>query len=277
VGFLGYTLQGSLHYNHDDDSTHVDDNGVPVRPSVLGDVVSRELDIYYLGFAGDGHIGRVNLTHEYFFAFGTDEHNPLAGHEVDVEAHMFFIELSVDVDWLRPRISFLWASGDDDPMDEKARGFDGILDNPNFAGGLNSYWIRQNVRLLGVGLMQRLSAFPNLRSNKFQGQANSVNPGLLYWTAGVDADLTQELRASLNISYLRFAQTGALEPFVNQNDIDSEIGWEFTLSALYRPMLVNNIQVAGGLSLLLPGNGFADLYESDDPLFSLFVQFTLVY
>ena len=275
--FLGYTISGLVAYNRDNESTHFDDNRVPVRPPVLGDADPHRLDIFYAGLSGDGHIGRINITHEYFYAYGEDSRNPLAGRAVDVEAHMFFLEASVDFDWYRPRVSFLFASGDDDPMDGTARGFDAILDNPNFAGGLNSFWIRQNLRLLGVGLVHRSSAFPTLRSSKLEGQANFVNPGLLFLNAGIDAELTAELRASLNVSYLRFAETGSLEPFVNQNDIDGEIGWEANVGLIYRPKLTNNIQIASGLALFLPGEGFKDIYESDDELFSAFVQLTLVY
>jgi hypothetical protein len=272
----GYTLQGAFFYNHDEGTPHVDDNGVPVRPGIVGAAEPHDLDVFYMGFSGDGHIGRVNLTHEYFFAFGEDSLNPLAQREVDVEAHMAFVELSFDVDWWRPRASFLWASGDDDPGDGTAKGFDSILDNPNVAGGQGSFWVRQSLRLLGVNLVQRFSPYPSLRTAKAEGQANHVNPGLLLWTLGADAELTQEVRASLNVSYLRFSETGALEPFVNQ-PIDAEIGWEVSLAALYRPNLTNNVQLAGGLGVFFPGRGFADLYESRSTLYSLFFQLTLVY
>ncbi|NJN14732.1 MAG: hypothetical protein HC813_03745 [Planctomycetes bacterium] len=79
------------------------------------------------------------------------------------------------------------------------------------------------------------------------------------------------------MSYLRFARTGSLEPFLNQNDVDEEIGFEVTLAAQWRPNLTNNFQVAGGLSVLFPGRGFGDLYESRDPLYSLFLQLTVTY
>jgi hypothetical protein len=275
--FLGYTIQGSVHYNRDNASSHIDENGFPVRPPVLGDAQPHQLDIVYVGLAGSGHIDRVNLTHEYFFAYGEDSHNPIAGRPVDVAAHMFFLELSVDYDWYRPRFSFLFASGDDDPFDGRAKGFDSIIDIPNFAGGGSSYWIRQSLRLLGVGLNQRFSAYPDLRAAKFQGQANFVNPGIFLWNAGLDADLTQEVNASLNVSYLRFAETAVLEPFLNQNDIPEEIGFEVSLGARYRPLLTNNVELSGGLSAFFPGSGFEDIYEVDDTLYSAFLQVTLVY
>jgi len=272
----GYTLSGAFLFNHDDGQPHTDENGVPVRPGAVGDATDHRIDVYYFGISGDGHIGRVNVTHEYFFALGQDSMNPLAQRQQDIEAQMFFLELSVDVDWWRPRASFLWASGDDDPFDGHARGFDSILDDPNIAGGRSSFWIRQAIRLLNTNLVQRFSPYPDLRTSKAEGEANFVNPGLLLWNLGADADLTQEVRASFNVSYLRFAETGSLEPFVNQT-ISNEIGWEVTLSALYRPNLTNNVQIAGGLGVFFPGQGFSDLYETSDTLYSAFLQFTFVY
>ncbi|MFQ5844177.1 MAG: hypothetical protein ACE5JG_04235 [Planctomycetota bacterium] len=273
----GYTAQLSFHYNHDPASGHIDENGVPVRPGILGRAEPHRIEAFYLGWAGDGHIGRLNITHEYFFAFGEDSMNPLAARRVDLRAHLLFVELSVDFDWYRLRASLLWASGDDDPTDADATGFDAIFDNPNFAGGASSFWIRQNLRLLGVGLVHRLSALPTLRSSKIEGQANFVNPGIWFLTVGADAELLQELRVNLNLSYLRFDQTGALEPFLNQNDVESEIGFELTLAAQYRPRLTNNIQLTAGASVFLPGSGFGDLYESRDALASLFLQLTLTF
>jgi hypothetical protein len=272
----GYTISGAFLYDHDDGTPHTDENGVPVRPGAVGAATNHRIDAYYVGLSGDGHIGRLNLTHEYFYVFGRDDLNPLAQQAVDLQAQMFFAELSWDVDWWRPRASFLWASGDDDPFDRTAKGFDSILDNSNVAGGASSFWDRQAIRLLNTNLVQRFSPYPNLRTSKAEGEANFVNPGLLLWDLGVDADLTQELRGSLDVSYLRFSETGSLEPFVNQR-IDNEIGWEITLSAVYRPNLTQNVRVTGGLGVFFPGKGFSDLYETSDTLYSAFLQLTLVY
>ena len=273
----GYTLNGSFAWNHDAGGEHFDRNGLPTRPPQVGAATRGTIDAFYLGFTGDGHIGRWNITHEYFYAFGTQNDNAVSGQDVDISAHMFFLELSYDIDWWRPRFSLLWASGDGNPYDDKARGFDTILDNPNFAGGNNSYWIRQGLRLVGVGLTSRFSAFPNLRAQKFEGQANFVNPGLLFLTAGADIDVAVEWRASLNLSYLMFDDTGSLEPLLNQNDIARSLGWEATLGLQYRPNAVQNVQFLGGASLFLPGEGFQDIYESDSMIGSLFLQMVLVY
>ena len=45
------------------------------------------------------------------------------------------LELAYEVDWRKYRVSFFYATGDDDINDGTAKGFDAIVDNPQFAGG----------------------------------------------------------------------------------------------------------------------------------------------
>ena len=54
-------------------------------------------------------------------------------------------------DWIRVRATALYASGDGDPYDNKAGGFDAIMEDPQIAGADTSYWIRQAVPLIGGG------------------------------------------------------------------------------------------------------------------------------
>ncbi|MDQ6908207.1 MAG: hypothetical protein M3176_15405, partial [Chloroflexota bacterium] len=56
--FKGYTAQASFHASFDDASRHYDKNGFLVRPEPLGDVRDHYVQSYYLGWAGDGHIGK---------------------------------------------------------------------------------------------------------------------------------------------------------------------------------------------------------------------------
>jgi hypothetical protein len=59
----GYTIQGSFHYNDDRRSVEFDRNGFLVRPALIGDVRPHAVKVGYLGFSGDGHLGRLNLSH----------------------------------------------------------------------------------------------------------------------------------------------------------------------------------------------------------------------
>lgn len=274
---LGYTAQASVHVSRDDASVQYDDNGFLVRPDPIGSVKAHDVDAVYLGWTGDGHFDRFNLTHALYWATGEDELNPLAGRAVEINALLGAFEGSIDFDWLRVRGSFLYASGDRHPTDRSATGFDSIFEGANFAGGPLSFWNRQNVRIGGVNLTNRLSQLPDLRSSKTQGQLNFVNPGLLLYNAGVDVEITPELKAVANASYMRFDHTNSLEILVNQPGISPTLGWDASLALIARPFLNNNMTVTVGGSGFFPGEGFTQVFESDDTLYSAFFQLTLVY
>lgn len=259
--FPGYNTQVSFHYNRDQASTKFDNNGFLVRPDPVGVYAPHQVDAYYLGWSGNGHINRYNVSHAAYYVTGNDELNPLAGRAQEIHAFMGALELSYDRDWARFRCSYFYASGDSDPNDTQANGFDAIFDNPNFAGGEFSYWNRQQVRLFGVNLVQRQSLIPNLRSSKFQGQTNFVNPGIQLVNFGFDADLTTKFKWINNANYLWFNQTESLEVYTFQEKVRNEIGLDLSSGVEYRPLLNNNILIVGGISGLLVGNGFRDLYQ----------------
>ena len=64
--WLGYISSLSFHYNHDDRGFHFDDNGFLVSPAPVGIAQENEINSYYLGWAGEGHIGRLNVTHAFY-------------------------------------------------------------------------------------------------------------------------------------------------------------------------------------------------------------------
>ena len=258
----GYTIQGSFHLNDDRRGVKFDRNGFLVRPAPIGDFRPHAIKAAYVGFSGDGHLGRLNLSHSYQFAFGHDESNPIAGKRVNIRSHMGALEASIDKDYLRFKGSFFFAQGDATPTDERATGFDAILDDPNFVGGQFSYWNRNGIRLTqtGVGLVQPNSILPSLRSSKTQGQANFVNPGILIYNAGVDVEVTQRLKAVFNVNYLRFHRTEPLEYLLFQNRIRHDIGFDYSLGVAYRPFLINNVQLTFGAAALQPGRGFRDIF-----------------
>ena len=220
--------------------------------------------------------------------FRSDDH-PLADHRQDIRAHMAALELSVDRDWLRFKGTAFWASGDDDARNATASGFDAIYDGPNFAGGPFSFWQRSAVALTQTGVLLKSSGslLPSLRSSKFEGQANFVNPGILLLGAGIDAELTPKLRMALVGNYLRFDKTGALEYLLFQPGIRKPIGFDVGGGFTYRPLLNENVVVTAGFTGLLPGAGFEDIYSStctvpgcgaeSRKLFNAFVQLKLAY
>jgi len=282
----GYTAQASLHYLRDEPSFHFDTNGFLVRPDPVGSFTPHSVRALYLGWTGLGHFGRINVDHAFYFATGTDSLNPIAGpdpafgahDQVNILAGMAALEVSIDRDWWRPRIAYLYSSGDRNPTDRTANGFDSILDNPAFAGGGFSFWNRFGILLPGTGvaLVNRGSLIPDLRSSKDEGQPNFVNPGLRLLSGGVDLDLTPKLRLEATANYLRFDHTEVLELLLFQSPIHTHIGWDLSLGARYRPLLSNNIVLLAGVAALLPGAGFKDIYGPDrGPLVGTFADLVL--
>jgi hypothetical protein len=262
--FPGYTSQVSFTYNNDPRSLKYDKNRFLVRPDPVGNFQQHSVNVGYFGWAGDGHIGRYNLTHQFYWAVGRDSMNPLANQAQTISAQMFAIELSYDRDWARFKGSFFYSSGDKNPNNSHATGFDTILDNPNFAGGPFSFWNRQQLPLFGVNLKQRLSLIPDLRSSKLQGQANFVNPGILIPNVGFDLDLTPKLKMINNANLLYFDSTAPLERFLFDGNIKKFIGVDLSSGFEYRPLLSDNIVCMFGVSTLLPGEGFFNLFNNFD-------------
>ena len=165
-----------------------------------------DLDAYYFGWTGDGHIGPLNLTHAFYEVIGKDSFNDLAGQPQTINAQMAALELSYDHDWIRYKASLFYASGDSNPTGHTATGFDSIVDNPNFTGGPFSWYVHQGIGLAGtsVNLKQADSLVPDLRTSKTEGQANFDNPGLFLAGVGTEIEVTPKLRNFINLNYIRF-------------------------------------------------------------------------
>jgi len=276
--FPGYTVEFLGAYNKDDGGLHYDDNGFLVRPAPVGKVINQgvgpiphSIQVGYFGWLGSGHIKRLNLTHAFYEVAGKDSFNPIAGRRVTVNGQMAAAELSLDRDWIRYRVSAFYASGDGDPRNGRANGFDSIVDLPNFAGGLFSFWNREGIRLTGSGVSLTTdgSLLPNMRSNKEEGQSNFVNPGIFLVNAGADVNITPKLKGFANFNYLRFMHTEPIEFVLFAAPIRHVIGEDLGAGVQYRPPLSENIILTGGASMLQPGAGFRDIYTGRT-LFSLF-------
>lgn len=187
----------------------------------------------------------------------------------------------MDFDWIRVRASGAWASGDDDPYDDESHGYDAIFENPIFAGADTSYWIRQNIPLIGgggVALSTRNGLLANLRSSKEQGQSNFDNPGLRLIGLGADFDLTPQSRISGNLNHLWFDDTAVLEAARAAAPIDNDIGTDFSVAYIWRPFFTQNIVLRVSGAALFPGEGLKNLYGTDDtPYYSVLANLILTY
>ena len=278
---LGFTSQVAIVHNRNSESDEhfIDDNGFVVRPAAIGVQTLRDYEVTYVGYNGDGHIGPWNLTTSAYYAFGKEEPATFSGVSSDISAAFAALEVSRDFDWIRVRGTLIYGSGDDDPYDDKSTGFDAIFENPLIAGADTSFWIRQAVPLIGggrVALSQPNGILNSLRANKFQGQSNFTNPGIVLIGTGADFDVTAKLRASVNVNQLWFENTAVLEAARNQGNIGKSIGQDLSLSIIYRPFTSQNVVIRVAASALLPGDGYKDLFGSDVP-YSVLANLILAY
>ncbi len=277
----GFTSQFVIAHNRnrEGDKNFVDDNGFLVRPAALGIQKKREYDVTYLGLNGDGHVGRWNISASGYYAFGDETPSVFVDANTDISAFFGALEVSRDFDWIRLKGTAVYGSGDGDPYDDKATGFDAIFENPLIAGADTSFWIRQAFPLIGGGriaLSGQNGLLNSMRPSKGQGQSNFTNPGIVLLGVGADFDVTPKFRVSVNINQLWFDRTEVLQAARNQGRIGKSIGQDVSLSVIYRPFTSQNVIFRVAASALIPGDGFKDLYGSETP-YSILANLILSY
>ena len=264
--WLGFTSQATVLYNRNregDRDPYYNANGFLERPAVFGSGRSHNYDVTYLGYNGDGRIGKWNVSASAYYAIGRDDRGMFSGVKEDIGAYFGALEVSRDFDWVRLRASALWASGDKDPYDGKAQGFDSVLENPQFAGADTSYWIRQAVPLIGgggVALSMRNGVLPSLRSSREFGQSNFTNPGLHLFGVGADFDVKPGLRVISNVNYLEFDNLSSLAVLRNQRLHSTKIGVDASVGVQYRPFFTQNVVVNASVGALIPSKGLREIY-----------------
>ncbi|MGB1557784.1 MAG: hypothetical protein ACPHCJ_08355, partial [Oceanococcaceae bacterium] len=279
---LGFTSEIIALYNRNtegDDEPYFNRNGFIERPASIGLEAPRSYDVLYLGLAGDGHLGRLNLSATSYLAFGSADRGVFVDRETDIEAGFWAAEASFDKDWQRYRLSLLYATGDKDPFDDKENGFDAVFEEPIFAGADTSYWIGQAIPFIGGGIVQLTTldgVLNNLRSTKEEGQSNFSNPGTVLVGLGADFDITPQFRLSANVNQLWFATTEVIEEARAQADIDPSIGTDISLSTIYRPFFTQNIIFRAAAAALIPGKGYEALF-GDEMGYSVLLNLILAY
>lgn len=264
---LGFTSQFTvLHNRNREEDFFYDNNGLIARPASLGREVPRSYDVTYLGYSGDGHLGRLNVSTSLYLAEGSNEPGVTSDEKTSISASFAALEAGMDFSWLRLRATAVYASGDRNPFDDVETGFDAVFENPVIAGADTSFWIRQGVPLIGGGgvtLSTRNGLLPNLRSSKEHGQSNFTNPGLRLFGLGADFDLTPTTRLSLNVNHLSFDRTEVLEVLRQQENIDRTIGKDVSAAVIWRPLAIQNVVARLSVARLFPDQAFDDLFVRD--------------
>jgi hypothetical protein len=283
---VGMTSQisATVNFNREGDEIYADTNGFPVRPALLGTLRSRSYDVAYLGYSMDGHWGRLNWTSSSYLALGEDRNSFFTDRKAKIRSFFFAAEPSYDLNWVRLRGSFLYASGDKNPYDNKETGYDAIFENPVFAGADTSYWIRQTIPFAGggraVAVNSRNGVLANLRPSKEEGQSNFNNPGTILAGVGADFDITPKLRISTSVNKLWFQNTNVIQALRVEGSIPRSIGTDISVSAIYRHKAIQNLVFRLSGAVLDSGKGFQDLFGSagrDKRFYSVLFNATLSY
>jgi hypothetical protein len=262
----GFTSQVEVAYNFNREANEVIFNrdGFPVIPALIGNDRARDYDVVYLGSNMDGHLGRFNLTYSSYLALGQDRSNIFTNRPAYIRAYFFAAEPSYDIDWLRIRLSGLYASGSNKPRGTEG-GFDAILENPQFAGADTSYYIGQSLPLVGggaVALKGPNGVLLDLRSSKDEGQSNFNNPGTALVGIGADADVLPQLRVSGNINHVWFANTAVIQALRQQGSVANDLGWDYSIATAFRPRMTQNIVFRLSGAVFVPDTGFNNLLTS---------------
>ncbi len=135
----------------------------------------------------------MNLTASAYCALGATTSNSSSRSAAPtIRACFAAAEPSRDFDWIRVRGSALYRSGDNDPYDGKATGFDAIFENPQFAGADTSYWIRQAMPLSAAAAWRcpGATACSACARRRTRASRTSTIPGSMLLGVGADFDLT---------------------------------------------------------------------------------------
>ena len=282
---LGFTSQAIVLHNRNREGNRgqfYNENRFLERPAIFGTGRPHNYNVTYFGLNGDGHFGRWNATASGYYAYGTDRRGMISGLREDIRAYFGALEVSRDFDWIRVRATGLFASGDKNPFDNKATGYDAVLENPLIAGADTSYWIRQGIPLVGGGgtaLAIRNGVLASLRTSREHGQSNFTNPGLHLFGIGADFDIRPELRLITNVNYLEFHNLSSLATLRNQRLNSVRIGTDISFGIQYRPLFNQNIVINASAAALLPADGLRELYGNvaDSRQYSVLLNVLLAY
>ncbi len=236
-------------------------------------VDNNNLDAYYIGFTSDGNLGRLEFTPTVYFAFGKEDANPIAMQETTIRAFLAGFQLAYPQNWRKYRLAVFMASGDSDPLDDQATGFDAVLDNIKLFGGPNSFVIG------GAQLLTRPNSFLPANRAAVQGsgaRANFVNPGMQVFNCGIDHVLSPKVFMQFDYNYFRFFDTAVLEPSIGSG-VSAGLGHEVSGAVRYRVFLDENLAFQIGGGAFFPQGAGETLLGSSDPLFTGNIALVAVY
>ena len=260
--FPGFNILPNIVVNHD---------GAPGVANGQGG----ELNAVYVGLSTNGRIERFNINSAFYWVGGTTARNTPNRLNQEISAGMAFVQVAYPINYMNPRFALAYATGDSNPNDKKARGFDSVFDNTAFAGGQFSYLFGEKIQLGNTTVLRGNSIFPSLRGANATSQF--VNPGVLALNPGIDMVLTPKLLFEANYAYARFDDTSSLTALAAGRRVAHEIGHELNAGFTYRPLLNEQVILFAGGAVLFPGRGIKDTFGNDDPVYKTIVRLILTY
>jgi hypothetical protein len=244
----------------------------------------QNVNTYYISPIFVGSIAGFKIAAQYSHAFGDAEQMftaPAPGlpTKYDIDSNAFFGDVAYDMTpWFGfrfiPHIGVLWAQGDDNPNDNKLKGYTGVSNFQRFTssfGGENTILADANP-VVGTTVYsflpdQRGNQNSNLAIGGIGGTGRGDNAGLLLIGGGITVDPIKNWSLRSNVYYLRYNEDFCVQNVAfnagtaknecgagNVNKItESEIGVAFDNEVSW--WLDKNMVVKGQFSFLFPGDG----------------------
>ena len=243
---IGKTIvKPSIHFNIDEEGDHGRGR------------VGREEDVetFYVGFTTYGPIGPVNLLTGFYGVFGDQDNVSLVGaiplRDQNVRAFVGYFDVSYPVlnGKITPHTGVFYASGDNDPFDGDATGFDAISDHVDVWGS-NGFMIGDRVSLGALGgrtVMRHDSPYTSLRDT--DANSNFVNPGAVAVNIGLNTKPFDKLSLDTNFTQFWWRATDSLEAIIaalgTPNNLGNTLGFELNMEANYKLTDKLNINASG--------------------------------
>ena len=196
---------------------------LPGPASVIGNPCPK-VNSHHIGPVVTANLAGFKFTGQYVYQFGQAGNTGITNAAVtdinnanyDIDAQAFLLDLAYDLTpfvgfRLVPHVGVLYASGDDNPRDNKLQGYVGNVDGQRFTpifGGENTILADFNI-VVGTNLY---SFIPNLRGNQHAGlvtggllsNGRGDSPGLMLVGGGVTVAPLANVVYRTNAYYLRY-------------------------------------------------------------------------
>ncbi|MCI4624413.1 MAG: hypothetical protein L3V56_00460 [Candidatus Magnetoovum sp. WYHC-5] len=251
---VGKTLiKPTLIYNHDREGDH--------KYGRSG--YDEKIDAVYGGVTTYGPVGPLQVLTGLYGAVGMQDNVMLLGtvplEDQDIRAFMGYADIAYPLNksMITPHIGVFYASGDDNPGDDDAEGFDSISDKVNVWGS-KGIIIDDRISLPGgVTVVRNNSPYTSLRDN--DDSSNFVNPGVLATNLGLVVVPHKKLNVDTNLTYFWWAETQVLEAIFG--DLDREIGLEWNMLVDFT--INKNLTVFAGGAAFWPENEMNKIFGDD--------------